>query len=438
MNGDGFEQARQLAFLSDMKRRVVDKCIEAASGGTDALFRVEAFTEVFLDYLQEYGQVSDTEICCVDARAGRSAVRVNAWGVDADGGRLELVATIFHDSFTTSTISAKDIETSIRQAAASVNAAVDGAHRQMEPSAPVFDMFQRIAEVASTLDCVRVVVLVDGIARKPDLPPFDSAGVPVQWDIWDYERLHRVVSVGLPYESLPIDIEQRLGESLPCLKAPGDDGDYQCYMAVLPGDLLHDLYQDFGPRLLELNVRSFLQARGKVNKGIRDTLLSDPGKFLAYNNGLSITAEEIDVGTRPDGQIGIRSLKGFQIVNGGQTVASVHRAKARDGVDLRTVAVQAKITILRPELADSLVSKISRFANTQNRVNEADFSANHPFHVRLQQLSETTWTPGEQSRWFYERARGQYEVAKRPPRYLVWADAIRRGGSLRSSLPAIM
>lgn len=57
-------------------------------------------------------------------------------------------------------------------------------------------------------------------------------------------------------------------------------------------------------------------------------------------------------------------------------------------------------------------TKISRYANTQNKVNEADFSANHPYHVELERLSRTVWAPGEQSHWFYERARGQYQVAK--------------------------
>jgi hypothetical protein len=113
-----------------------------------------------------------------------------------------------------------------------------------------------------------------------------------------------------------------------------------------------------------------------------------------------------------DGSLGIRNVTGLQIVNGGQTVASIHRAHERDRVDLSEVYVQAKLTIVTPDQIETLVPLISRYANTQNTVNEADFSANHPFHVRLQQLSETTWCPGEQTRWFYERARGQYEVAK--------------------------
>lgn len=167
-----------------------------------------------------------------------------------------------------------------------------------------------------------------------------------------------------------------------------------------------------GSRLLELNVRSFLQARGKVNRGIRDTILSDPGHFLAFNNGISVTAEELGVQRSSDGSLSIRSIKGLQIVNGGQTVASIHRAKNRDKADLSRIAVQAKITVVEPGHQDDLVPFISRYSNTQNKVNETDFSANHPFHVRIQKLSEQIWAPGETSRWFYERARGQWEVAR--------------------------
>jgi hypothetical protein len=193
---------------------------------------------------------------------------------------------------------------------------------------------------------------------------------------------------------------------------PESTADYSSVLALFPGPLLYSLYHEFGARLLDLNVRSFLQARGKVNRGIRDTLKTEPARFLAYNNGISATAESVELSPTSEGIPAIRKITGLQIVNGGQTVASIHRAKHRDRADLADVYVQAKITIVRPEHIETLVPLVSRYANTQNRINEADFSANHPFHIRIQQLSDTIWAPGEQSRWFYERARGQYQVAK--------------------------
>ncbi|HEY9814580.1 MAG TPA: AIPR family protein, partial [Candidatus Obscuribacterales bacterium] len=139
---------------------------------------------------------------------------------------------------------------------------------------------------------------------------------------------------------------------------------------------------------------------------------NDPGHFLAFNNGISATVESLSLVQCRDGGQAISSLTGLQVVNGGQTMASIHRAKDRDKADLSTVSVQAKITVIEPDKVEELVPMISRCSNTQNKVNETDFSANHPFHVQFQELSERVWLPGESSRWFYERARGQYEVAR--------------------------
>jgi hypothetical protein len=174
---------------------------------------------------------------------------------------------------------------------------------------------------------------------------------------------------------------------------------------------LHRLYDEYGERLLELNVRSFLQARGKVNQGIRDTLKDDPASFFAYNNGLSAVAEEVEVLQGKSGPA-LAKIRGLQIVNGGQTTASIHRAKKKDGVMLDQVFVQMKLIVVPAESLESVVPRISRNANSQNKVNDADFSANDPYHRRVEELSRSTWAPGQKTQWFYERARGQYQVAK--------------------------
>ena len=145
----------------------------------------------------------------------------------------------------------------------------------------------------------------------------------------------------------PDDLVQRLGQPLPCIASPESGADFDVYLAILPGNLLHQLYHEFGARLLELNVRSFLQARGKVNRGIRDTLKDEPSAFIAYNNGISATASEVTLVPLPEGGTGIAAMRDLQIVNGGQTTASVHRASVT-GVDLTAVFVQAKVTVIEP------------------------------------------------------------------------------------------
>ena len=162
-------------------------------------------------------------------------------------------------------------------------------------------------------------------------------------------------------------------------------------------------------------MRAFLQATGKVNRGIRDTLRTEPSMFLPYNNGISATADHIETERLADGSLAITKITGLQVVNGGQTMASIHRACKSDRATITDVLVQAKITVVRRKKdldVEDLVHKISLYANSQNTVNEADFSANDPFHVKLEQLANSVWVPGEQNRWFYERARGSYQTAK--------------------------
>jgi hypothetical protein len=174
------------------------------------------------------------------------------------------------------------------------------------------------------------------------------------------------------------------------------------------------VYEKFGARLLEANVRSFLSATGKVNLGIRNTLRDDPERFMAYNNGIVVIADEIRLGKTSDGSPGIAWLKGMQVVNGGQTTASIYFAKKKPpGVDLGRVRVPAKVIVLKSADApaeEDMISAISRFANSQNVVRQADLSANKPYHVEVEKLATSTYCPDGIGRWFYERAAGSYNV----------------------------
>lgn len=155
---------------------------------------------------------------------------------------------------------------------------------------------------------------------------------------------------GLPRDVIEIDLEKVAGAPIPCLAMPRAAEDYVAYLVILPGEVLYRIYDEYGPRLIEFNVRSFLQAKGKVNKGIRDTLKLEPDRFMAYNNGISATADSLQAVRLADGQLAIRSIMGLQVVNGAQTTASLHRAKKIDRVDISGVFVPAKITILlKPE-----------------------------------------------------------------------------------------
>ena len=202
--------------------------------------------------------------------------------------------------------------------------------------------------------------------------------------------------------------------TIPCIENSTSDK-YSVYLAIINGELLARLYDEFRDRLLEKNVRSFLQVKGGVNKGIRDTLRDEPDMFLAYNNGISVTAESVEIVRDENGKPSIKSIRDMQIVNGGQTTASIFNARndKKIAADLSKVFVQMKLSVIQSvEAMDEIVPRISTFANTQNKIQVADFSANDPFHRRMEELSRTIWTPAQgglkPQNWFYERARGQY------------------------------
>jgi hypothetical protein len=183
-------------------------------------------------------------------------------------------------------------------------------------------------------------------------------------------------------------------------------------LLAVPGDLLFRVYEAHGARLLEQNVRTYLQARGNVNKGMISTLKENPERFFSYNNGLTATASELMIGKESASTISIKGIKNLQIVNGGQTTASIHYAKFKDNADLSRVFVQMKLSVVDQELLEVIVPKIAQFANTQNKVNAADFFANHPFHRQFETLSHSNATPRQDNSisnhgtyWYYERAR---------------------------------
>lgn len=240
-------------------------------------------------------------------------------------------------------------------------------------------------------------------------------GISLEYHIWDINRLFELSESKNLREDLRIKFDTYSDQLIPCFEVIKGES-YTGYMASISGFLLANLYNHHGARLLESNVRSFLQVRGKVNKGIRNTIIKEPSKFFAYNNGIACTAEEIGL-KEINGKTYLESATNLQIVNGGQTTASLATAlldKKDDLIDnLKNIFVPVKISVVSDENTDDLVANISRYANSQNKVSESDLASNHPYHVRMEQLSRSTIAPpinGQQygTYWYYERARGSY------------------------------
>lgn len=406
-------------FATQFRNSVIARARGAGAGeGEDgAAFREEAFTELFIEALAETGAIDDGHSCHFERRIGQGLAKVNGYFVDdEDEDRLDLFVSIYDGAETPRLIEREDVVNAAKRALRFRDAAVSGIHDRMEPTDPARSMAQRIHEIRAKLRAVRIFVITDGVAKELRTSKgLKAKGIrDLTIHVWDIERLSRAAGTGGSRDAIEVDVVADYGEPIPCLPVTVSGAGYRSYLAVVRADILHRLYDTYGERLLELNVRSFLQARGKVNRSIRDTILNEPQHFFAYNNGLTAIAEEVKTGKLRDGGIGITWLRGLQIVNGGQTTASIHRAGNKDSADeqLRAISVQMKLSVVSSELVDEMVPRISLYANSQNKVSEADFSANHAFHQRLEELSRTIWTPDGRSRWFYERARGQYQVAR--------------------------
>lgn len=210
---------------------------------------------------------------------------------------------------------------------------------------------------------------------------------------------------------LKVVFKDIIAEDIEVIKA-AEERDFESYLCVLEADMLANLYKRYSSQLLEKNVRSFLQFKG-VNRGIKSTIRNEPEKFIAYNNGLTITATNAKLYYQKKSWY-LSCLEDFQIVNGGQTTASIYFSR-KEGLDISKVKVMAKINVAKNNKAselDSLISKISEYSNSQSRVSRVDLRSRSPKLVELKRLSESVMTPSG-NYWFFERAKGEFNTRAR-------------------------
>ena len=289
---------------------------------------------------------------------------------------------------------------------------------------------------------IRITILTDKVLSdrvklgKLKMDPIN--GKETFFEIWDLSRIKNLDYSGTTSEPFTVDFLEMCNgvQALPASINPTGISSYLC---VLPAEVLWRLYDDYGQRLLESNVRTFLQFRGDANTGMRNTLLKNPEQFFAYNNGLTVTATDIKTKTDENGNVLIHELENLQIVNGGQTTSAIYFGKLEKGtqrdvdfrdIDLSKAFVQMKLTVIKDlDEAETMQSNIARYANTQNTIQKADFVSNHPLHKQIEYLSRKIPAPpsstsNTSSKWFYERVRGQYQTSirgfKTPSRAKNW------------------
>ena len=380
-------------------------------------FAEDAFFDVVTEALIDAGEIETADrVHHVSPRG----IRVDGYGGDPvnSDAVLSLIITDFSQTPEVATLTATNMNATFKRLANFLDRSLDAGYRNsLEESAPVFGLADLIAGRWPTISRVRLFLVTNRVlsARVDGREGGQLRGIPVTYSVWDLGRLHRFVTSGHEREDYVVNLDE-FGGPLLVLPAHMHEADYEAYLAVFPGRQLASIYDRWGARLLEQNVRVFLQARGNVNRGLRNTIANYPEMFFAYNNGITATAEDIEAAASSSGLL-LTSMRNFQIVNGGQTTASIHAALRNKDVDLDRVFVQMKLSIVNSDKALEIVPKISEYANTQNRVSAADFFSNHPFHIRMEGFSRRVYAPSKdgtfrQSKWFYERARGQYQDAR--------------------------
>ncbi|MFB4308395.1 AIPR family protein [Actinomadura sp. GTD37] len=383
---------------------VANVMTSAEAEGTTA---PEMFAQLMLEDLEVAGDVENHFLAYYRSHG----IEIHGFGVNNTLGSLDLFVVDFRQSPLMGKLHKAPAEAALKRPLQFLRKMSD-IRQAADEATDVQDLCAGVEKALLEASRIRVFLLTNSVctAKAPPLAIYHD--LEVTHEIWDLERFHRMASSGAQSEPIVVEFEH----PLPCLAAPRT-GDFSVILGVLPGQLLADLYKEHGTRLLELNVRSFLQTRVKVNSGIRKTLLDKPDWFLAYNNGITATASAVDFVRDADGQHAIHRIHGVQIVNGGQTTASIYYASTRDKADLSAVHVQMKLTVLREAQLLDVVPEISRYSNSQNAVSLVDFSSNNPFHRRVEQVTRSLWAPaadgsGVETRWFYERARGQYTDAQ--------------------------
>lgn len=379
-----------------------------------------AFFSIFARLAAGNGDCTDLTHTPVH-KDGRGGFQIDGVGLDLERNELHVAVCDFRQSREIETINARELDGHFLRASRFIESATRPEFvAALEEESPAFRAAFPILESWQNVTRVRMLILTNArlaIRSQPEAVG-EILGVPVVRNVLDWRRYAEIMrSRGAP-EPIEINFDVLNNGPLACLPAHGSSGTYEAYLVALPGELLAKVYGLWGARLLEQNVRSFLQAKTKVNKGIIETIQNYPGMFFAYNNGITATASGIQTVPLEGGGMGISSIRNLQIVNGGQTTASILYAKDNNkSSDLSEVFVQMKLSVITPELVEEVVPDISRFANTQNKVSEADFFSNHPFHVEMEKLSRRIPAPPRSgafvgSKWFYERARGQYRYGQ--------------------------
>lgn len=376
-----------------------------------------AFKTLFLSYLTEAGETLVSDCMLVDFKKDSENMKLDGYAFSEYFRSLTLLVSKYQAKSIPEKIKKTEIDKLLKKVLKFYKTCGPNDFEALEESSDGYQAYKFIKSHKADIETVNIILLTNDETIRHIPNDVHYGKITVRFDVWDIERLYQSVLGGTAVErQLVVKLKKKYGESLPLIKVKGDNEIYDCYIGVISGELLARIYETEGQDLIQKNVRSFLQAIGKVNKGIKVSLANEPQMFMAYNNGISTIAESItvDEGRSSGDIVNITEITGWQIVNGGQTTASIYNAyKAK--LPLEQVNVQIKLSVIKQkDRAEEIIHNISKYANSQNKINMSDFNANDAYHVKMERLSRATPIPVAKGKstdyWFYERARGQYLV----------------------------
>lgn len=413
---ESLEHSELNKFYFSLQQDIAFNQISEEEGGT----LEQLFTRTALDLLTDAGETENAREAYDEGQLGtKNQHKINAYAEPDNYETIDLFITIFKGADLPQKVSKDEIDTAIKRITNFFRKAKYKEYiNDIEESSPIFDFAHTLSSSAvlnENLVRVNAIILTDGIYNGVIPESVTISGIPFYYRVVDVNYLYNLTEKS----HVPIELDfKEEGYEIPCIVSPNVNDEYQSYLAIIPGNALANIYEKYGSRLLEQNVRSFLQFTGKINKGIRNTIMKEPHMFLAFNNGIAATAENIELEKSSKGFL-ISRVTDFQIVNGGQTTASIYHTLKKDKVDISGIFVQVKISVVKNrDNFSEIVSRISEYANTQNKVSVSDLSSNRPFHIELEKLSRNIFAPHvpgqtlQQTKWFYERARGQYKNAR--------------------------
>lgn len=378
------------------------------------------FVDNIASYLIDYELLADFTPCYFPGEYKRKKYRVDGYSFDEFDKTMNIIIADYDGVDSDRTLIQSAAMQCFSRALVFVDAAFNSdLYEEVDISLNASDLVDLLRESKKELRKIRLFLFTDATIssriKSIDIEAFE--GIPVEAQIWDISRVFEVCT-SPEVENIEIQFSNFGIDGIPCIRANvGEEQKYNSYLGVIPGSVLADVYDKFGARLLEGNVRSFLSTKVAVNKKIRETIINEPEMFFAFNNGISVTAKNVEIRSS-EGIKYIVSARDFQIINGGQTTASLYNARRKDHADLSKIYVQMKLTEIdeskvTTDEANTLIRDISRSSNSQNKVSDADFFASHPFHRQMEQISKLSYAPAKngaqyETIWFYERARGQY------------------------------